>query len=1252
MQNSPLINIRFVDDFNIKDGSKKFVDPQQYQRLTQEEQILLVPDTYIGSVEKVERQERIAVGQLIDPKSLDHKEIIIKNEIIHLPEGVERLFLEILSNAADNVQRSRERNINIGNIRITMDRQQITIRNEGLPIPVVIHEKEKIYVPEMIFGNLLTSSNYNQYEEKRVVGKNGYGAKLCNLFSLSFQVKIGDEQHHVEYFQQWKDHMKIKSQPLIESYSGSSYVEISYLLDFQRFGYDQYPEEALSLFLRHSIDVSFTCKIPVYFNNYLLDFRDIKRYAQLLFSHINTDKDGLSDEKKEPNLLVHYENENQDEVPPVELCWIDTPDEATTISFVNGMMTRDGGVHVEAAYKIINENLIHVINGIKNGRSSKLGLIDSKNDPLLKNFSIKQEDIKRHLSLIISCRLINPKFNSQSKTKLSGPRPKIVFNEKELKQVNNWSFVQRLYVDLQNKMMSLLTKGEGKRKKWIDDPDNKLVDCNWVKIPGTTEKCVLYIVEGDSALGFADSAIELVPNGRDFIGTFPLKGVPLNVRNCNFVQFLKNKELHQLKEALGLREGVNYLENSEYQTLRYGHLLIMTDADEDGHHIRGLIILFFETFFPSLLERGYVKFLRTTLLKVISKHGEIKRFYTRNEYQEWKKSTMDWKDWETKYYKGLGTNKPGEDIEAIFQNPKVIEHFRDFEAHNNLELAFCKLYSDQRKKWLANYQDRPEIEDLVKEPISFFVNYELIIHSLANVYRSIPGFDGQKPGQRKAIWTAYKLWGKKIGKGKLKEKKVSELASAVNVEVSYHHGEASMEKTIIGMAQNFIGSNNMNLFSPEGNFGKRTNFKASSSRYISTFPEWWWSYIFREEDEDILDIIEDEGKLCEPRTLLPIIPLSMVNGADGIGTGYSTFIPKFNPLNLCQWLLVKLNNIIHPSSSLVFPELKPWYRGFMGKIEVSYYDGLKNSHNFLDPSKLNEDNSNNQMIEDNSNNQEVEDNSNNQIVEDNSNSNHRDIENESLVFYPGDEKDPLGPDEINCQFQSKSMITEGCFHIDGKKVIVDEIPIGRSIKQYHDFLDKLRIEKQIKDIDFHTGKDDTFRFEINGLSNPSIKNLRLRRVFGLTNMILIDPEKKPVKFESITNIIETFFQWRLGYYQRRKDRLLNKIQDKNNNLDDKIRFIQAVIQGYQDHDYDPGKNIILMKNHKDKVYQAMDLLHLPHKLLKEVDSSCYTLEEIEILRKRKEDLDRDYRELQSISKEQLWINDLQEFVKVYQQHDK
>jgi DNA topoisomerase-2 len=216
-----------------------------------------------------------------------------------------------------------------------------------------------------------------------------------------------------------------------------------------------------------------------------------------------------------------------------------------------------------------------------------------------------------------------------------------------------------------------------------------------------------------------------------------------------------------------------------------------------------------------------------------------------------------------------------------------------------ITLAFDKKRADDRKGWLKKFDINETLESVGDVSYDDFVNLELIHFSNADNIRSIPSIcDGLKPSLRKILYASFKR-----GKN-AKEIKVAQFAGYVGTETEYHHGEMSLMGAIIGMAQNFPGSNNINLLLPNGNFGSRREMgkDSASPRYIFTLTNKLAYKIFREEDEDLLDFIVEEGKQVEPTTYKPILPMILVNGTTGIGTGFSTDIPSFDPLDVVNAL--------------------------------------------------------------------------------------------------------------------------------------------------------------------------------------------------------------------------------------------------------------------------------------------------------------------------------------------------------------
>jgi len=424
--------------------------------------------------------------------------------------------------------------------------------------------------------------------------------------------------------------------------------------------------------------------------------------------------------------------------------------------------------------------------------------------------------------------------------------------------------------------------------------------------------------------------------GGDYYGLFPLKGKPLNVKKVSLHKMREDEEITNIISALGLEIGKKY---TSTRTLRYGKVVIMTDQDHDGSHIKGLIINLFETYWPELLKMNFLYEFITPIVRV-KKGTTIKYFYSLKDYRKWKDS-VSVNLWFVKYYKGLGTIEPPE-AKQFFKdiNKHLIEfNSEDFKQEREyIDLVFNQKRSDDRKEWLLKYEPGVEIDKFnsIQTYKSFFDN-EFKEFSIADNIRSIPSVvDGLKPSQRKVLYTLFKRNFKN-------EVKVELLLGSILELSAYHHGPKSLEDTIVGMAQNFTGSNNINLLEPRGEYGTRLKGgkDASASRYIHTNLEKITRLIFDKKDDNILEYLQDDGYDIEPKYYVPIIPMVLVNGADGIGTGWSSFIPQFNPSEIVTYLENKLKG---KKKNI---ELIPWYKGYKGEM---IYDEENNK--FISRGKL------------------------------------------------------------------------------------------------------------------------------------------------------------------------------------------------------------------------------------------------------------------------------------------------------------
>ena len=412
----------------------------------------------------------------------------------------------------------------------------------------------------------------------------------------------------------------------------------------------------------------------------------------------------------------------------------------------------------------------------------------------------------------------------------------------------------------------------------------------------------------------------------------------------------------QVRAILGLQHKKTYSEDASgsesREGLRYGRLMLMTDQDHDGSHIKGLVFNVFHFFWPSLLKRkGFVVEFVTPLVKAtprgVEKDKKAARrgtlsFYTSRDFEEWFRSLKpgEASKWHIKYYKGLGTSDADEakDYFSDLVKHKIDMVWGGEEDDQALLMAFGD-DADRRKDWLSSNpaNESPTVDHSVHE-MSYkdFVYKELIQFSHAHMIRSIPSvIDGLKPGQRKVLYSCFirKLH---------TETKLTQLAGHVSEKTAYHHGETSLFGTIIKMAQDFVGSNNLPLLLPAGQFGTRLQGgnDHASPRYLHTRLMPHVRLAFREEDDAVLEHAQEDGESVEPVHFVPIIPMILVNGAEGIATGWSTSIPMHCPLQVIDTVADAVKNDYTKKESLA--PLLPWYAGFTGKLQEQINrDGLQ-----------------------------------------------------------------------------------------------------------------------------------------------------------------------------------------------------------------------------------------------------------------------------------------------------------------------
>ncbi|XP_018567755.1 DNA topoisomerase 2 [Anoplophora glabripennis] len=876
--------------------NKKQTIEKTYQKKSQLEHILLRPDSYIGSVEKV--------TELMWVYDSD-KEIMLQKQIEYVP-GLYKIFDEILVNAADNKQ--RDKRMDCIKIEINADDNLISVWNNGQGIPVVMHKDENMYVPTMIFGHLLTSSNYNDEEEKVTGGRNGYGAKLCNIFSTKFTVETATKEYKRQFKQTWGSNMTKASEPRVKDFTGDDFTKITFSPDLSKFKMDKLDAGIVELMSRRAYDIAASSRgVKVFLNGKRLPVKSFKDYIDLYIK-------GKEDESGN-NLKIIYEQANE----RWEVAMTISDKGFQQVSFVNSIATTKGGRHVDYIVDMIVKQIVEIIK-----KKNKGGV------------NIKPFQVKNHMWIFINCLIVNPTFDSQTKENMTlqvkNFGSKCSLSEKFISQVTKSGLVESVLSWAKFKAQNELAKTSGKKQSKLKGIP-KLEDANEAGTKNAL-KCTLILTEGDSAKTTAVSGLSVI--GRDYYGVFPLRGKLLNVREATHKQILENAEINNLIKILGLQYKKKYNSSEDMKTLRYGKVMIMTDQDQDGSHIKGLLINFIHHNWPELLKQDFLEEFITPIVKAKKKNEQIS-FYSLPEFEEWKANTANHHTYSIKYYKGLGTSdsKEAKEYFSNMTRHRIRFRYQGQQDDDHIVLAFSKKHIEHRKEWLTNFmvesRRRKEIglpekylygKDTKFVSYTDFVNLELVLFSNGDNVRSIPSLvDGLKPGQRKVLFTCIKRNDKR-------EIKVAQLAGSVAEHSAYHHGETSLCMTIVNLAQNYLGSNNINLLEPRGQFGTRLagGKDSASPRYIFTKMSPLTRMIFHPHDDPLLKHEYDDNQKIEPVWYIPIIPMILVNGAEGIGTGWMTKIPNYNPREI-------VSNIRKMLDGDDPEELVPWYKNFKGTVE-------------------------------------------------------------------------------------------------------------------------------------------------------------------------------------------------------------------------------------------------------------------------------------------------------------------------------
>ena len=1039
---------------------------QQYQRKTDKQHILDNPDTYIGSIENVESEMWVYDNAT--------QRVVLRN-MEYLP-GLYKLFDEGIVNCRDHVMRMIQspildkRFVSYINTHIEDD-GTIVLSNDGNGIDIAKHPEYDLWIPEMIFGHLRTSTNYDKTEKRIVGGKNGFGFKLALIWSSYGKVETIDHTRGLKYVQEFHDNLNVIDPPVITKVakSSKSYTKVLFKPDYKRFGLRGLSGDMMALLKKRVFDIAAVTdhsikKVKIGFNDDLVPVKTFQQYVDLYVGS-----------KTETKRI--YESTDERWEYAIALA---PNHEFTQVSFVNGICTFKGGKHVDYVMGQITRKLCDYIEKKKKVR-------------------VSPSAIKEQIMLFLRCDIENPSFDSQTKDYMNTPSAKFgsscVVTDSFIEKVAKLGVMDVACSLTEAKENKLAKKTDGSKTRNVRGIAN-FIDANFSGTVKSSE-CILILCEGLSALSGIVSGLS--SDDRNVIGIYPLKGKLLNVRGEQLKKIADNKEITDIKKILGLETGHEYETIADvHKHLRYGKVMIMTDQDLDGSHIKGLCINLFHAEWRSLVHiPGFISFMNTPILRA-KKGAQTKLFYNEGEYAHWKESLGDsgTSGWTIKYFKGLGTSTSSE-FKEYFANKKIVDfEYNGGSSDDTIDKVFNKKRPDDRKTWLENY-DKNAYLDTSSAKVNYeqFMDREMIHFSTYDCARSIPNMmDGLKISLRKILYSAFK---RKL----TAEIKVAQFSGYVSEHSAYHHGEASLNGAIVNMAQNYVGSNNINLLMPNGQFGTRLHGgdDSASERYIFTMLNPLTRAIFPEADDPVLHHLNDDGTVVEPEFYVPIIPFALINGISGIGTGFSSSIPSFSPLDLIDYLQAKLKRL-KGSHDFV-----PYFEGFRGTVQKV------DSHKYM-----------------------------------------------TKGLYEKIDTDKIRITELPIGTWTMPYITfleglaDGTTDKQGKK-------IPPSIRDFTSLSTEVSIDISVT---FPRGKlaeleEKRDEHGINGVE----KMLKMTSSVSSTNMHMFNHECKLRKYAGVEDIIDEFYDVRLETYSKRKKYLLENLRRHLVKLSNRAKYILGNLDG-------------------------------------------------------------------------------------------
>lgn len=1137
---------------------------KKYTKKELHEHILAKPDMYIGSMNH-EKLEMLLIGE----RGMEKCQIIFVAALL-------KIFDEIIVNCRDV---ATEKDIKYIKVNIDKKSGKIIIENHGGITIKKNEENPELYDQELIFGSLLSSDKYDDSKGRITGGKYGYGAKLANIFSKEFEVETHDGKK--SFVQKYTDNMYKKSVPEIGK-SKEKFTRISFIPDYVRFEMEGLSNDMYRVFMSRTHEIAACTKksVRVSFND-TVAVNTFYDYATFF------GKDVMIETNSRWSIGIQ----------------ITKADEFNHVSFVNGVRTVRGGYHVNHVKKMVCDIIKDMI-------------ITKKGHEKLK---VNPAVVSKYLNLIVLSTIEDPEFTSQSKDELRTPPSKWcvhkkkctdhmpIFSEQLITKIKKSGLDKMVLADLTNKSVNEKVTN---KKKSLNDIETYIPAPAIVK--GTKDKHLktLCITEGKSAGSHVVAAMKQLGTEAEYIGIYTTGGVPICVKDditsmktkvVKLDTLKNNKVMNELMRILGL--GLNKKDVSR-KDLTYDRIMLITDQDVDGTHIKGIWMNNFTRLWPKLSMENFITTLNTPIIKVFRNGKPTLKFYNLPEFLEWREKNIaevNKSSTQVKYYKGLATNNDLdaaenfanlEDKKIIFtmEEGVTIETLDTSDDMKAINIAFETNKADKRKEIVMNFDETTFLEEKSgKIPFIDFFEKEFPHYVCYNSRRMIPGIDGLKPCHRKILYSmmSSNMYGKE------KSQRVAQLAAKISHDTDYPHGEASLIGAIVIMAQNYpCSGNNINLLYPNGTFGSRMNNGEDHGqpRYIYSHLNDIVKYIFKSEDTPVLKkALNDNNEEIEPKMYAPIIPFSLVNGGTGIGSGFSTSIPSFNPINVIE-------NTKKFITTKKITKMTPWYYGFKGEIEYDKESGKTTA-------------------------------------------------NGCIEFYGNTIRITEIPPDISLE-KYKSILNK---MKESEKIISWEHGLNSEIcplnenGEYVSISKKKTKDKTSSNCDFFDIVVDPDKAKLYRRNREAfMKDFKLSKSFSYTNMHLHNSHDKIQKFESMIEIYRDFYEFRKKVYEDRKEYNINKMNTELNIAKEKARFIKCVIDG----------NIKIVKKTTDQVVSQLEeneftKVNKRYDYLTTMHITSLTNDKYEKLLKIVENLNIELKEYQKKTIEEMWISELDELLEYY-----